>query len=113
MIYGSSTVKRRTSAELALVDDAIVAAVELNAPITLRGVYYRVVSAGAVEKTEDGYRLSAASCSSCAAPDRVSYADITDGTRWITKPQSWNRLRPDARGRRGVLPPLASGMTSG
>ena len=28
-----------------------------DAPVTLRGVYYRVVSAGAVEKTEDGYRL--------------------------------------------------------
>ena len=92
MTYGSSTVKRRTSAELALVDDAIVAAVELNAPITLRGVYYRVVSAGAVEKTEDGYRLVGRQLLKLRRAGRVRYADITDGTRWITKPQSWNRL---------------------
>ena len=92
MTYGSSTVKRRTSAELALVDDAIVAAVELNAPITLRGVYYRVVSAGAVEKTEDGYRLVGRQLLKLRRGGRVSYGDITDGTRWITKPQSWDRL---------------------
>jgi hypothetical protein len=92
-VYGASTVKqRRTDAELSAVDDAIVAAVELNAPITLRGVYYRVVSAGAVDKTEDGYRLVGRQLLKLRRARRVSYADITDGTRWITKPRSWNRL---------------------
>lgn len=92
-IYGASTAKRRrTNAELADVDDAIVAAVAADAPVTLRGVYYRVVSAGAVEKTEDGYRLVGRELLKLRRDRRVSYADITDGTRWITKPQTWTRL---------------------
>lgn len=58
-VYEASPVrrKRRTNVELAQVDAAIVAAVEADAPVTLRGVFYRVVSAGAVPKTEKGYQL--------------------------------------------------------
>ena len=57
--YGPSTVnrRRRSRAELAEVDDAIAKAVAEEHPVTLRGVYYRVVSAGAVDKTENDYRL--------------------------------------------------------
>lgn len=45
--YGSSTVnrQRRTRAELDAVDDAIVQAVAADSPVTLRGVFYRAVSA--------------------------------------------------------------------
>jgi len=55
--YGASTVKRvrRTNAEIAELDAAIIAVVEQDWPVSLRGVYYRAVSAGAVEKTENGY----------------------------------------------------------
>ena len=91
-VYGSSTAKRRTKAELAIVDDAIVSAVAADAPVTLRGVYYRVVSAGAVEKTEDGYRLIGRQLLKLRRAGRVSYSDITDGTRWITRPQTWTGL---------------------
>ena len=51
--------------------------------MTLRGVFYRVVSAGAVEKTELGYRLVGRQLLKLAGRPR-SYADITDGTRWIS-----------------------------
>lgn len=93
-VYGSSTVKRgrRTKAELADVDDAIVAAVEAEHPVTLRGVYYRVVSAGAVEKTENGYRLIGRRLLELRRSGRVPYSSITDGTRWITKPTTHNGL---------------------
>ena len=37
--------RRRTKAQLADLDDAIVQAVEDDAPVSLRGVFYRVVSA--------------------------------------------------------------------
>jgi hypothetical protein len=50
-VYGASPVSwlRRTRAELAAVDDAIIQAVETEHPVTLRGVFYRVVSAGDIE----------------------------------------------------------------
>ena len=91
-VYGASPVKRRTNAELAIIDDAIVAAVAADAPVTLRGVYYRVVSAGAVDKTEKGYDLIGRQLLKLRRSGRVSYSDITDGTRWITRPSTWTDL---------------------
>lgn len=89
--YGSSTVKRRrrSDSELAEVDEAIIAAVRQEYPVTLRGVYYRVVSAGAVEKTELGYRLVMRQLLKLRRTGAVPYHWITDGTRWITAPPSW------------------------
>jgi hypothetical protein len=91
--YGASTVKRRRSnSELDLINAAIVHAIEADAPVTLRGVYYRVVSMGAVEKTEAGYRLTGRQLLKLRRAGVVAYSDITDGTRWITKPDTWNSL---------------------
>lgn len=88
--YGSSTVKRirRTNMELEALDDAIIEAVTLEHPVTLRGVYYRVVSAGAVDKTEAGYRLIGRQLLKLRRSGAVPYSWITDGTRWITKPET-------------------------
>ncbi len=90
--YGSSTVKRkrRSGAELDVIDAAILAAVAQEHPVTLRGVYYRVVSAGAVEKTELGYRLVGRQVLKLRRSGRLPYDHITDGTRWISKPTTWN-----------------------
>lgn len=90
-IYGASTVrKRRTQVELDAVDDAILTAVAAEHPVTLRGVYYRVVSAGAVDKTENGYRLVGRQVLKLRRSGRLPYHHITDGTRWISKPQTWD-----------------------
>lgn len=85
---GSSTVKRlrRTQAQLDELDEAIIRAVADEHPVTLRGVYYRVVSAGAVEKTENGYRAIGRRLLALRRDRRVPYDWITDGTRYITKP---------------------------
>lgn len=83
---------RRTNAELAVIDDAIVAAVEADKPVTLRGVYYRVVSAGAVEKTEAGYDLIGRQLIKLRAAGRVSYWDIVDGTRATYRPRTYDGI---------------------
>lgn len=92
--YGASTAKRtrRTAAEVGVLDDAIVAAVQADAPVTLRGVYYRVVSAGQVDKTENGYRAIGRRLLELRRQGRVDYRDITDGTRWITAPTTYDSL---------------------
>lgn len=91
---GSSTVtrRRRSDAELAELDTAIVAAIEQDSPVTLRGVYYRVVSAGAVDKTELGYRAVGRRLLQLRRDGTVPYSAITDGTRWITKPDTHTGL---------------------
>ena len=90
--YGASTVKRRTGVELAELDTAIIAAATTEHPVTLRGIYYRVVSAGAIDKTELGYRAVGRRLLALRRNGRVPYHWITDGTRWITKPDSWSDL---------------------
>jgi hypothetical protein len=92
--YRTSPVKRRrsTKAELEAVDEAIITAVSTENPVTLRGVYYRVVSAGAVEKTEGGYDLVGRELLKLRRSGRVSYSAITDGTRTFLKPDSWTQL---------------------
>jgi hypothetical protein len=93
-VYATSPVKRRrrTNAELAAVDEAIVAAVELEHPVTLRGVFYRVESAGAVEKTEAGADLVGRQLLKLRRSGRVPYDRITDGTRFVRKPSSYRDL---------------------
>ncbi len=92
--YGPSTVKRtrRTSAELDALDETIISIVTAEEPITLRGVYYRCVSFGVVEKTELAYRAVGRQLLKLRRAGRISYGSITDGTRWITKPTTWRDL---------------------
>ncbi len=93
-VYRPSTVKRSrsTNAELDSIDAAIIAAVNADHPVSLRGVYYRVVSAGAIPKTDAGYRLIGRQLVKLRKAGQVPYPWITDGTRLLRKPQSWDRL---------------------
>ncbi|MET8142672.1 hypothetical protein ABZU32_20390 [Sphaerisporangium sp. NPDC005288] len=92
--YGSSTVKRhrRTRAELESIDQAIVEAILADYPVTLRGVFYRVESAGVVDKSDDGYRLVGRQLLKLRRAGVVPYHYITDGTRWITRPTTHTDL---------------------
>jgi hypothetical protein len=48
------TRSRSSDAELAALDAALVEIVRAEAPITVRGVFYRAVARGLVEKDESG-----------------------------------------------------------
>jgi hypothetical protein len=90
--YGTSPLKRvrRTNRQLAEVDDAIVTAVATETPVTVRGVFYRVVSVGAVEKSEKGYGVVQRRLLHLRRTGVVPYSSITDGTRLRLKPDSWD-----------------------
>jgi hypothetical protein len=98
-VYGASPVKRyrRTKTELADLDDAIVSAVEQDRPVSLRGVFYRVVSAGAVPKTENGYEAVGRRLLALRRDGRVDYWDIVDGTRWVVEPTTYDSARDALR----------------
>jgi hypothetical protein len=99
LVYGASPIKRRrrTRAQLARVDEAIIAAVDADRPVMLRGVYYRVVSAGAVPKTEAGYQLVGRELLKLRRARVVAYGDITDGTRFLHAPKTWNSVEDALR----------------
>jgi hypothetical protein len=92
--YGSSTVKRkrRTNAELATLDELIIEVVEQDYPVSLRGVYYRCVSAGGVDKTEHAYRAVGRRLLELRRNGEIPYNRITDGTRWVVRPRSYDDL---------------------
>jgi hypothetical protein len=94
-VYEASPVKRlrRTNAELTVIDDAIVAAVAEDRPVSLRGVYYRVVSAGAVPKTEASYQLVGRQLLKLRRTGTVPYGDITDGTRDLQGWRTWDSMQ--------------------
>lgn len=91
-LYRTSPLQRRkrpTRTELAELDAAIITAVATETPVTVRGVFYRVVSAGAVEKTEKGYSAVQRRLLHLRRSGQVPYSSITDGTRLRLKPDSW------------------------
>lgn len=93
-VYGDSTVKRkrRTNAELATLDELIIEVVKQDYPVSLRGVYYRVVSAGGVDKTEHAYRAVGRRLLELRRSGDIPYNRITDGTRWVVRPRSYDDL---------------------
>jgi hypothetical protein len=91
-VYRPSPVKRkrRTNAELAVIDDAIMECLREEHPASLRGTYYRVVSLGAVDKTEAGYKLVGRQVLKLRRAGTLPYSWITDGTRYVRRPSTWD-----------------------
>jgi len=93
-VYRPSTVKRsrRTNRQLSELDDVILEVLLDEHPATLRGTFYRVMSAGAVQKSEAGYRMVGRQVLKLRRAGVLPYSWITDGTRYILKPNSWTEL---------------------
>jgi hypothetical protein len=93
-VYRPSAVKRsrRTDAQLADIDAVILEVLQDEHPATLRGTFYRVMSAGAVAKSEAGYKLVGRQVLKLRRSGDLPYSWITDGTRYIVKPDSYTDL---------------------
>ena len=93
-VYAASPVKRRrrTNAEIEALDDAIEQAVWTEYPVTLRGVFYRVVSAGGVEKSEAGYQAVGRELLKLRRAGRIPYYMITDGSRLKYAAAGWDSV---------------------
>ena len=76
--------KRRTRAELAALDDQIVAVLEGDHPQSVRHCFYVMTDPTgpvSVEKTEQGYRSIVRRCTVLRRSGRVPYHWLTDATR--------------------------------
>ena len=80
---------RRTAAQIDALDQVIVDVLTVDNPMTVRGVFYRVMSAGAVPKTEKAYRTVQRRVLALRRAGEIPYSHISDGTRWCRKPESW------------------------
>jgi hypothetical protein len=93
-VYGASAVNgrryRRTQSELAEIDAAIYEIAETERPVTIRGLFYRVMSAGLVPKTEQGYGVVQRQALKMRRAGALPYSWITDGSRLRLQPDSWS-----------------------
>jgi hypothetical protein len=94
-VYGTSALKRnrRTRDELHELDMAICTVCVEDHPLTVRGVFYRVMSAGAVEKSEKAYAAVQREVLKLRRSGILPYEWIADGTRWQVKQPSWDTAK--------------------
>jgi len=71
---------------------AILTVCEEDHPLSVRGVFYRVMSAGAVAKSEQSYNAVQREVLKLRRAGRLPYDWIADGTRWHLKDPSWSTV---------------------
>lgn len=85
---------RRSKAEIATIDTAIHRMLFEEHPMTLRQLFYRLVSAGVVDKTEGEYKATVGRRLLHLRRDgAVPHSWVADSTRWMRKPRSYAGLR--------------------
>jgi hypothetical protein len=85
--------KRRTQADMDDLREAIIGVLEEDQPMTVRQVFYRLVSFGAIEKSENEYKNTVCRLLTDMRLDgSIPFYWIADNTRWQRKPVTYNSL---------------------
>jgi len=85
--------KRRSRDEMASVRDALFDVLKEENPMTVRQVFYRMVSAGVIDKTEAQYKNTICRLLGLMRRERViPFGWIADNTRWMRKPRTYSTL---------------------
>src|SRR5215472_8341492 len=85
--------KRRDRRQIQHICDALYQVLNEEHPMTVRQVFYRMVSSGVIAKTEAEYKSTI--CRLLAKLRRqeiIPYRWIADNTRWMRKPRSYSSL---------------------
>ncbi len=90
--YGARSTKRkrRTKAEIEQVETAIYSALLIDKPMTVRQVFYRLVSTATIDKTEAEYKTVCRLLGRMRRGGQVPFDWIADNTRWMRKPSTHN-----------------------
>jgi hypothetical protein len=94
-VYGTRPIKRtrRSRAEIAALDAALVEIVEQFRPVTVRQVFYQAVNRGLVPKSETkGYRVVQRRLVALRESGDISHGYIVDGTRYVHGYHRYNDL---------------------
>ncbi len=74
---------------MADMGDRISHAVAEDSPMTVRQIFYRLVSTGAIDKTELQYRAVVRIVTEMRREGRIPFSAVADSTRWTHKPASF------------------------
>lgn len=93
-VYGASPIKRirRDRATIAGIETAIHRIVQADNPMTLRGLFYRLVSEGIIGKEEREYKNVGRYLLAMRRRGDLPYDWIADSTRWQRKPRTHSGL---------------------
>lgn len=83
---------RRTGEQYEQLDRAIIDVCRAERPITVRGVFYRVLTTGVIEKSEQEYGVVQRRVLQLRRNGRLPWQWITDGTRFRIKPDTWGSV---------------------
>ena len=101
MTYRASPIKRhrRTKAEIEHLRDEIIRVVEHLAPMTLRQLFYQLVTSHGdmVEKTEAEYAMAGYQLLKLRREGFVAWSGISDNTRWVRKPATYRSVEEALR----------------
>ena len=76
----------------------LYAVVEENQPMTVRQVFYQMVSRGLIDKTEADYsRAVVRLLTTMRLAHELPFAWIADNTRWQRKPRTYSSLKEALR----------------
>jgi hypothetical protein len=91
--YPSSSIKRyrRTKREMEIVRQAIHKVTSEDPPMTVRQVFYQLVSRGVIEKTEAEYNSTVVRLlTDMRRAKEIPFGWIADNTRWMKKPRTYS-----------------------
>ncbi len=89
---------RRTKAEIADLRSEMRTLLQRDRPMTVRQVFYRLVSLGLIAKTENEYKHTVVRLlSEMRLGGDLPYGWIADQTRWMRKPRSFGTLHAALR----------------
>lgn len=81
-----------------VIRDAIYTTLEAQHPATIRGLFYSLVSQGAIRKTETEYKSTVVRLAAEMRRDgTLPYEWIADNTRWMRKPDTWGSIEEALR----------------
>ena len=86
------TKKRRTTNEISAVKTAIYDMLSVENPMTLRQLFYRLVSDGTIGKKETEYKSLANLTKNMRMSGELPFEWFADNTRWQRKPRSYSSL---------------------
>jgi hypothetical protein len=95
-LYGKPDKRRRaTAAEMEERASFLIAYAHKHAPVSVRGLYYRaeVEKVPGIDKTDAGYDKVQSQVLKLRRQGRLDYDHISDATRWMRKPRSFNSIK--------------------
>ena len=96
--YATSLIKRKPRATKAEMEERAAFLIDYahqHGPVSVRGLYYQaeVASVPGIDKSDQAYQRVQQQVLVLRRTGRMPYTDISDATRWMRKPTSYNSIQ--------------------